>query len=470
MFFHDLDVVHAFGAGLAAADVFEVAALVALAVKVIGPHAFLFDRRERDLRHLARLFVARQLDVLFLHHLLEARAALDGEGVERDVVGAERRDLFHRVAHIVGRLAWQAEDDIHVDVRNARYLQGVEHLFDLLRRMAAADAVERFLLHGLRVDADARDMEAFHRLDFRRRHAVGTSGLDGKFCDVLVPERIADALEHFVKIRIGQARRRAAADVDVLDAEAVFCNRLLDGREVFGKNLHEFPQRLFARQDVRWERTVEATRQAERDADIDADGLFIRRLKKRHLAERHRGDEFCLFATTVVVVHETLDDARLVHAALPPAMHDLCRPHAVEDAPWRGQHREMLEKDTVEIALEQPVIGRAFAFIRGSLPRLAIAAFRAIGVVCIKQRFSAHAAIAALRFRKWWQLSMHDGELCKVRVKAWARNLDFEEVQHLLRDFDDNFLMVIDRQRLNLHRVPDTPCRLRRISPDGRAS
>ena len=70
----------------------------------------------------------------------------------------------------------------------------------------------------------------------------------------------------------------------------------------------------------------------------------------------------------------------------------------MEDAPGRGQHRKMLEKDAVEIAFEQPVIGRAFALIGSSLPRLAVARFRAIGAECIKKRFGAHAAIAALFF------------------------------------------------------------------------
>ena len=104
-------------------------------------HASLSDIGHRDLRHAARLFVRWQLDMLLLHQELESRAALQGERVQRDVIGSECRDLLHRVAHILGRLAGKPEDEVHVDVRDARLAQRVEHRDDVLRRVLVKSAV-----------------------------------------------------------------------------------------------------------------------------------------------------------------------------------------------------------------------------------------------------------------------------------------------------------------------------------------
>ena len=380
--------------------------------------------------------------MLVLHEEAQARAALEGQGVQRDVVRAERRDLLHRVAHIFGRLARQAEDEVHVDVRDAGLAQCVEHRDDVFRRVLAADAVERLCLHRLRVDADARDGKALHRLDLCRRDAVRTARLHREFHDRGPIESIIYHIEHFGKGFVRQARRCAAADVDILHVEAVVVDGFLGREQVFLEDSHELRNALPARQDVRRERAVEAARQAERDADVDTDRLFVRLREEWQLAERHRHDDARLRLAAGVVRLQALDDIFFPHAAADPAVHDLRRAHAMQNAPGCLGHIEFFAEDMVEIELDQAVDRRALALVECSRA----APHKRSGVACeVKEheiRLDDDAPVLGVG-----QAVVDDGELQVVGLALAPHDLHLEEHEHLAHDFRDDLLAVIERER-----------------------
>ena len=384
--------------------------------------------------------------MLLLHHELQARAALERERVQRDVIGRERHDLPHGVLNIRSRLARQPEDEIHIDVRDARRAQGAEHLDDLCRRMAAADAHERLFLHGLRIDAHARDAERTHRLDLGRGHAVGPSRFHRELPAGRAIKCIIYQMQHFGKKIVRQARRRAAADIDVLHGEAVAAHSRLRRCEILAEYFHEDAQLRLARQDIRGERAVETAREAERDADIDAHGLLRRRPQERQLAERHGHDELRLFPAARIVPLQPLDDGRLVKAARNPAMDDLRRTHAMQYAPGSLGHTEMTPKDMVKSELEDPVERRHLALIGSAAARLLVELLRAVPAERVETHARAHASGRIVR-----QAAIDDGKLCVVREGSAAHDLDLEEIQHLFRDLRQDFLGGIYGECLNLH-------------------
>ena len=307
--------------------------------------------------------------------------------------------------------------------------------------MLAADAAERPLLHRLRVDADARDSEALHRLDLRGRDAVGAARLHREFHDRRPIESIIYHIEHFSKGFIGKTRRRAAADVDVLHAKAVVLDGVFGREQVLLEHGEELLHALLAGQDVRREGTVEAARQAERDADVDADRLLVGLREERQLAEGHRHDDAGLSLAAGVVLLQPLDDRFLAHAAADPAVYDLRRTHAMQNAPGCLGHVEFFAEDMVEIQLDQAVDGRALALVERTRAAAREGRLPAAAVKEHEPRLHDDAPVCRIG-----QSVVDDGELQIVGLAAAPHDLHLEEHEHLAHDLRDDLLAVAQRE------------------------
>ena len=82
--------------------------------------------------------------------LRDERGALQCERVHRHVLRVKRNDLFDCVTERLLRVTRQADNEVHIDIRKARFPREVKRIHSLLRRMAAADVFEYVVLQGLR--------------------------------------------------------------------------------------------------------------------------------------------------------------------------------------------------------------------------------------------------------------------------------------------------------------------------------
>ena len=267
---------------------------------------------------------------------MHAGPAFERQGVHGQVVGGELFDLLQGPAHLLFALAGKSQDDIHVDIVKAGLPAHVEGLADLVHRVPAADQAQGLLVHGLRVDADPGDVVRADDTELFLCDAVRPSRLDGKFLQPVHGKEFFQHGEKPLQLARLQGRRRAAADVDRIQDQALHqsgrrCHLLLKRVQIGIDAV--LPQS----QVVGGERAVETGRGAEGDPDIEAvTALVVNAGQDLPLPLCDlRGQKGLLRAHQVVPLHGR---GRLLDApTLQKRVHgDLGRPYADQLAPGEG--------------------------------------------------------------------------------------------------------------------------------------
>ena len=145
--------------------------------------------------------------------LRDERGALQCERVHRHVLRVKRNDLFDCVTERLIRVTRQADNEVHIDIRKARFPREVKRIHSLLRRVAAADVFEHVVLQGLRVDADTRNAAFKQRIQLCTVNGIRAAGLYRKFLALRHVERIFHNADHLRKLLCGERRGCAAPDI-----------------------------------------------------------------------------------------------------------------------------------------------------------------------------------------------------------------------------------------------------------------
>ena len=319
----------------------------------------------------------------------------------------------------------------------------MHHTHDVRRAVVTADAFQRRRLHRLRIDAHARYRVLFHRSDLLRTHAVGTPCLHRELRNMRSIKRIIYHFEHFGKKIIRKTGRRSSADVNALHRKPqsthILCRRI----EVACEHIHKGAQLLLRGKQIRRKGAVEASRETEWNADVDAHGPRIPLREKRQLTHGNIRDEPCLTRTAIVVLAEACNDFLGAHAAAQPTMHDLRRTYPVEDAPRRGRHSEACAEECVDIPLDGAMNGGTRHFIRLAIRNKIKFFARAI---VRKKKNLGHD-----RRRLTARLPVHHRQLGVIRLPCPPDDLHLEERQYLADNFDYDLGSAVDRKRPNLH-------------------
>ena len=191
--------------------------------------------------------------------------------MDGDVVGSEGDRRVDTRAKVADRLPRQPRDEVEVDRKRiaARHFIRAVHI---RRRVPAADAHERVVAEGLRVDTDARDAVVAQQIQLLFGEHVGAARLDGVF-DARGKGR--GRVEHAAQLCGFEHERRAAADVDAVQ----FAEQPAAGGDLPFQRVQIGVDVLARLADVgRDERAIFAFGRAERDADIKIGGALFARV------------------------------------------------------------------------------------------------------------------------------------------------------------------------------------------------
>src|SRR6185369_15325553 len=108
------------------------------------------------------------------NHRGEARAWLDRQLVERQMLGAERERAFEARRPASFTIARQGVDQVETDATDRR-LGRLQRAQSLVRGMGAAEKSERLIVEALQAEADAIDAGLGEIGEARRLGAVGIS-------------------------------------------------------------------------------------------------------------------------------------------------------------------------------------------------------------------------------------------------------------------------------------------------------
>ena len=283
----------------------------------------------------------------------------------------------------------------------------------------------------------------FHTGNLFCAHAVGSSRLHCKLCDGKPIKGIIYHFEHFGKKIIRQTGRRSPADIDTLNRKTERTHILRCGREIACQHVHKGPQFLPPRQKIRREGAVEAARETKRNADVDTHRSLCALREERQLTHGHLRDELRLWRAAVIVVLQPRDDLRRLHAGAQPSVHDLCRPHPMQDPPRRGSSGKAHLEKSIEISFHGAVHGSACDLI--GLPlRIEIKFLTA--PVQRKEKDLGHN-----RRRLTSRLPVDHRQLGVIRLSRASDDLHLEQSQYLSDDFNNDFGAAVDAERPDSH-------------------
>ena len=138
-------------------------------------------------------------------------------------------------------------------------------------------------------------------------------------------------------------------------------------------------------------------------------------------------------------------------------MHDLRRPDAMEDAPWRRRLPQLMQENIIEIPLYHAMDSGGLSFIR--LQHTASQK----AMPCAAQ-FLQNQPRARPRMALHTEYPMLDGKPLIFRILC---HLNPKQQQDFPYKLDDDFLPAVQIKFPNLQDVPCTPCNTRRTSPHG---
>ena len=194
---------------------------------------------------------------------------------------------------------------------------------------------------------------------------------------------------------------------------------------------------------MRGKGTVEAARETERNADVDAHRPRVLMREKRQLTHGDLRHETCLLRTAEIVLLQPLRCGRGCHASPQPAVHDLRWAHPMQDAPRGRRQGKADTKELVEIPLDRAVHRCTRQFIRAP-PR--------------GERKALTAPIQRIepdlrhnRRRLTARRPVHHRQLGVIRLFCSSDDLHLEEVQHLVYNLDDDLAAIVDGERSYFH-------------------
>ena len=142
--------------------------------------------------------------------------------MDRDIAGLEPDHPADGIQEGVHRVPRQAGDQVHVDARKSRLHRVFIGPEGLGRVMAAADAAQDFVGHGLGIDAHA--VRAALADDPQLLHVQGIRppALHGELQALRQVEVVTDHLQKPRHLRRGEGGGRAAAHIQAADGPAGF--------------------------------------------------------------------------------------------------------------------------------------------------------------------------------------------------------------------------------------------------------
>ena len=164
-------------------------------------------------RHHAR----RVLFLLLIPLLMQPGGTLHRQRMHGQAVRAQFADHVKRVRKHPVVLARQRGDHIHVDIVKAQFPGKMITVNRLLRGMRASNDAKRLVVHGLRVNTDARHRMAAQHGQLLAIQCVRPAGLHRQFMQRA--EAALHVVKQTVKLRGGQAAGRAAADIADADVQ-----------------------------------------------------------------------------------------------------------------------------------------------------------------------------------------------------------------------------------------------------------
>ena len=304
-------------------------------------------RRLPAQRHHARHVLLLLLILLFV----QPGGSLDRQGMHRQAVRIQRADHIQRVCEHPVILARQRGDYIHVDVVKAQRPCQMITVNRLLRGVRAADHAERLVIHGLRVDADAR-----HRMAAQHGKLLPVERIRPAGFHRQLGQRAKTALhmlKQAVKLRGRQAAGRAAANVADVDVQAHVPGHFAAQVDLVKQRAQVRLNQPAVADLTGGKRAVRAARRAERDADVQIAGVL--RPPDQPLL---RGDDLIqqveLFLRQVKERCQRGSRLSAAPAALQLLIVQARRADTRERAPCGAAARHLFEQ-TVTAALDQPL-------------------------------------------------------------------------------------------------------------------
>ncbi len=151
-FLHDINIIPAFLSGDRIAHILQMVQHIFLAVKIIGNHIHMFRPSPANRRHFLRQSPSG--GIVLMKGFFQGRRPFHRQRMHSDIFRSQSGNRFHGMFHMPGRFTGQPQYDIHIDAVKAGFpslLKSARHIFCC---MVPAHPVQRFLIHGLRVDAD----------------------------------------------------------------------------------------------------------------------------------------------------------------------------------------------------------------------------------------------------------------------------------------------------------------------------
>ena len=242
---HHGDVVKARVAGLAPADIFKAAGHIFLPVEVVGLVPGTSKRGLGAGKHLGHGLTAGEAPAV----LVELGGFFEGQGVDRDVAGVQADDLTDRIQEGIRRVAGESGNQVHIDAVKPGGLGVGVGPEGLGGGVAAANAPENLVGHGLGVDAHAVRAALADDLKLLKVQGVGPSALHGELQALGEVEMLPDGGQQPLHLGRGEGGGGAAADVKGADCPARLPKqlagmgnfseqRLQVGRQVLAEFLH----------------------------------------------------------------------------------------------------------------------------------------------------------------------------------------------------------------------------------------
>ena len=204
--------------------------------------------------------------------LMQFAGTLDGQCMHGHAIRSQIEHAIQRLRKDRQILSRKRGDEIHVDIFKADFAgegKGANRVFPGMR---AADAAERCIREGLRIDADARHAGIPEHLQHDPIDGIGPTGLHRPFHGP--GERLFRAIEDFFQRRARNGGGRASAHIAGPEAHSLFFDHGATQIYFAQKRLHiRFDQMPIA-DFSRGKGTVQAAGLAKGNADIQIERSF----------------------------------------------------------------------------------------------------------------------------------------------------------------------------------------------------
>ena len=172
---HDLNIIQSLPARKTVADVFKIARHIFLSVHIIRLHVQLLGCSGGDGQHLFNL-VCLTAQIRNRTCFVHDRGALHRQRMDCQILRRQLTNSRHRPLDLRRLFPGQTQDEIHINHRKANAAGGLKGFSDLLHPVLPADAVQRGLVHGLRVNRNSIDAVRLQHPQLLCRNRIRSAG------------------------------------------------------------------------------------------------------------------------------------------------------------------------------------------------------------------------------------------------------------------------------------------------------